>query len=234
MSEIHVMEVEFLSNMRYTLYASHEEWQVWHDKLSRFWDYFDRASKTPLETSPPSYSTLSTPGLTHSYMSPLSINYAYASPTVQSANSPMVGPVRTPQQLPTPPYFVPSVPAPVPRMPDVNIQPGSRKRSYDDALEDHRAKRVARGPASAIRSDGVPALLNGPCLPSFPENPAVRLPMPNFHMSSNHIQPPAVPYTANLPHPAIRAMASVYGQNNQQNRDMLKPQPHALPTLGIY
>ncbi|KAG6112587.1 hypothetical protein E4U31_002697 [Claviceps sp. LM219 group G6] len=43
--EIHVMEVEFLSNMRYNLLASKDEWEQWIAKLSNFHEYYDRASK---------------------------------------------------------------------------------------------------------------------------------------------------------------------------------------------
>jgi len=45
------MEVEFLSNMRYSLLASKEQWQEWQEKLGKFSAYCDRASKVPL--SPP-------------------------------------------------------------------------------------------------------------------------------------------------------------------------------------
>ncbi|KAL4886388.1 cyclin-domain-containing protein [Aspergillus karnatakaensis] len=41
--EIHVMEVEFLSNLRYNLYASKEEWAQWHVKLDLFADFFNNA-----------------------------------------------------------------------------------------------------------------------------------------------------------------------------------------------
>src|SRR5690348_12234775 len=49
--EIHVMEVEFLSNMRYSLLASKEQWAEWQTKLGKFGDYFKRASTLP-ESSP--------------------------------------------------------------------------------------------------------------------------------------------------------------------------------------
>lgn len=39
------MEVEFLSNMRYNLLASKDEWEQWIAKLSNFHEYYDRASK---------------------------------------------------------------------------------------------------------------------------------------------------------------------------------------------
>lgn len=44
-TEIHVMEVEFLSNMRYGLLASKEEWEEWLVKLAKFWEYCERAQR---------------------------------------------------------------------------------------------------------------------------------------------------------------------------------------------
>ena len=45
--EIHVMEVEFLSNMRYNLLASKHEWEHWLTKLACFREYYERALKQP-------------------------------------------------------------------------------------------------------------------------------------------------------------------------------------------
>ncbi|OAL32428.1 hypothetical protein AYO22_00450 [Fonsecaea multimorphosa] len=47
-TEIHIMEVEFLSNMRYALYASAAEWSEWKSKLGRFGAFYEKASKLPL------------------------------------------------------------------------------------------------------------------------------------------------------------------------------------------
>ncbi|RYO86376.1 hypothetical protein DL766_001033 [Monosporascus sp. MC13-8B] len=41
--EIHVMEVEFLSNMRYGLLTSKEQWQEWLQKLACYREYYERA-----------------------------------------------------------------------------------------------------------------------------------------------------------------------------------------------
>ena len=49
MQEIHIMEVEFLSNIRYDLFSSEAEWLQWHTKLGLFSDYFNQASKLPAE-----------------------------------------------------------------------------------------------------------------------------------------------------------------------------------------
>ena len=46
------MEVEFLSNMRYSLFASKEQWDLWQTQLGDFSKYFHRALKAPLTPSP--------------------------------------------------------------------------------------------------------------------------------------------------------------------------------------
>lgn len=44
LQEIHIMEVEFLSNVWYNLFASKDEWNKWHAKLGCFSDFYHRAS----------------------------------------------------------------------------------------------------------------------------------------------------------------------------------------------
>lgn len=41
------MEVEFLSNVRYNLFASNDEWSEWHAKLKRFSDFYHKTSLIP-------------------------------------------------------------------------------------------------------------------------------------------------------------------------------------------
>jgi len=52
-NEIHVMEVEFLSNMRYSLLVSADEWEQWLDKLTTFWSYLELAQQTVSATPSP-------------------------------------------------------------------------------------------------------------------------------------------------------------------------------------
>lgn len=65
-TEIHVMEVEFLSNMRYGLLASKEEWEEWLVKLEKFWEYCERAQRPA-----PSPLVLPSTGHRGSFASPL-------------------------------------------------------------------------------------------------------------------------------------------------------------------
>jgi hypothetical protein len=41
-AEVHIMEVEFLSNMKYALFTSAEEWSQWQNRLGRFASLFLR------------------------------------------------------------------------------------------------------------------------------------------------------------------------------------------------
>ncbi|KAK0767739.1 hypothetical protein LTR75_018301, partial [Friedmanniomyces endolithicus] len=50
--EIHIMEVEFLSNMKYCLFTSSDEWSEWQSLLGRFADFLQRASKPPPRAPP--------------------------------------------------------------------------------------------------------------------------------------------------------------------------------------
>ena len=43
--EIHVMEVEFLSNMRYSLFTSKEQWEDWLVRVAKYWEYCQRAQR---------------------------------------------------------------------------------------------------------------------------------------------------------------------------------------------
>ena len=64
-NEIHVTEIEFLSNMRYSLLVSVEQWEEWLDKLTRFWLYLELTQRAPL-------SPLLIPSPTHrAFISPL-------------------------------------------------------------------------------------------------------------------------------------------------------------------
>ncbi|KAK0671275.1 hypothetical protein QBC41DRAFT_219783 [Cercophora samala] len=52
-NEIHVMEVEFLSNMRYGLLVSAEQWRAWLDKLASFYEYLELAQRSPSPSPSP-------------------------------------------------------------------------------------------------------------------------------------------------------------------------------------
>lgn len=151
------MEVEFLSNMRYSLLASEKQWAEWQKKLGRFWLYCDKAKKAArMQFSPQALSqpkpTLPSPPYSH-HPSPPSGASPYL-PT-HSANS-----------------------APNYSRPELQLQPSSRKRSFDGDAEEPASKRISRTPA---------ALTPFPALSQIGRNqsPAPRLPVPKLTIPVN-------------------------------------------------
>lgn len=197
--EIHIMEVEFLSNMRYTLYASENEWKAWHVKLGKFWKYFEASLRPSIEAppklinpplpSPCEHSNLpSPPASTHTSPPYTSRSFDSNTPTH-----------RYPLSLPA--YLPPIGPSPLGPEGDRDLgsRPAPRKRSHDQALDDAQppAKRQAPsvppsiGPSRNMTpsssdgftpntsfttpSTGYASSLNGP-----------RLPTPNLSISTGY------------------------------------------------
>lgn len=152
------MEVEFLSNMRYSLLASKEQWQEWQEKLGKFSAYCDRASKVPL--SPPQSLVTLQPTL------PSPPNSMQASPpTVADMYPSQSAPIGYNQNWPAANYTAPLV-SPLSNMPDLNFH-HTRKRSYDDQADEPAPKRVTR------QNGAVPLRQDAP-----------RLPVPNLTIST--------------------------------------------------
>ena len=216
--EIHIMEVEFLSNMRYTLYASAVEWDRWHEKLGQFWNYFDKASRTPPESTNKALGHLTPlinmqPALPSP---PASFHASPPFPTNLSPNNPTY-----PHPLSMPPYLAPAIPSPVAPMPDVDLRPTARKRSYDDESQEPPAKRITRPLAP-------PALSSGTMAPTPSSYITPRLPVPNLSISTtNHTGSFPGSYSAHLPPPAARSMSTVYPGVSQW------PQPGNLLTPSL-
>jgi hypothetical protein len=224
------MEVEFLSNMRYTLFTSENEWKNWHMKLARFWNYFDRASRTPELPRPhgPLTPTLlmppslpSPPGSTHT------------SPPYMSSQPTPGHMWPTPQSLQQ--YTTHS---PVRHLPGVDFPPTQRKRSYDEQIEGLPAKRITRSMTPSAMPPATLAPLHGSAIP--PHLP--RLPAPNVNQHSNLQHFERANNTPQLPLPGSRAMSTVYnGGSNWPQSNSLPPsgaptplniQTNMLPSLG--
>jgi hypothetical protein len=192
------MEVEFLSNMRYSLLASKEQWQDWQQKLGQFWIYCDAAMKAPrpqLSAHPAAILNPNLPSPPHSVQaSPPSIASGYPTSSTSlgytqnwSASS-----------------YIPPLVSLLPPMPDLNL-PRSRKRSYDGDADEHAAKRITRptGTLSSSFASEIPPI----------RHDAPRLPVPNLTISTSQ------PYIFNgpgsqkaplLPPLSGRAMSTVY------------------------
>ena len=195
------MEVEFLSNMRYSLLASESQWKDWQAKLGQFWTYCDRASKAPILQisprvdpslpSPPASMQASPPSQTPSLVS------GFSSSSTSSSHYN--------QQWPVNNYPI-SLVSPLPSMPEHDLR-STRKRSYDGDAEEPAPKRIMRpspnGPAG-FASSAPPMRHDVP-----------RLPVPNLKISTS--QPMSTGYNSAsslngpvLPPIGGRAMSSVY------------------------
>jgi hypothetical protein len=146
-NEIHVMEVEFLSNMRYSLLVSAEEWEQWLDKLTQFWSYLELAQQTVSPTPSP----LLMPSPTHrNFVSPLHSPTAAMAPGLQSTThsfalqSPNLAPMTNGTQNWLASYGSGSAISPLALKPQPHLH---RKRSFpeDDSVEPP-AKRTSRAP----------------------------------------------------------------------------------------
>lgn len=209
------MEVEFLSNIRYNLFVSKEDWRKWHAKLALFSDYIRRASQKPLENAYDERTPI-TPTLQISpHMFPLT-------PGNQ------LHPVSPSAKLPSPPFqatFDPSsefsnsqlaatsFPWHPPNRQPQNVEPlpGNRKRSWDTNTEEHPPKRLTRYTSpTTMRVNGTNAypaqMPNGghasvpPLqLPTVASQPP-RLPVPQYNGQSNQVVP-ATTSSGQLPRP---------------------------------
>ncbi|KAH6627349.1 cyclin-domain-containing protein [Chaetomium tenue] len=146
-NEIHVMEVEFLSNMRYSLLVSAEEWEQWLDKLTQFWSYLERAQQTVSPTPSP----LLIPSPSHrNFVSPLHSPTATLAPGLASTThsfalqSPNLAPMTNGSQNWLASYGSGNAISPLELKPQPYLH---RKRSFpeDDSVEPP-AKRTSRAP----------------------------------------------------------------------------------------
>ncbi|CAM1509860.1 Fc.00g001950.m01.CDS01 [Cosmosporella sp. VM-42] len=209
--EIHVMEVEFLSNMRYNLVATKDQWEEWLDKLACFHEYYERALRLPA--------------------SPIHI----PSPPNKAYHSPIPSPTGTMQpglaNLPVTPThtqnwnsYQANAISPLAMKPTINFPPMARKRSPEDDLADHPAKRAAPNRAPQGVAPLMKARINGPV-------EASRLPVPHLTLATDQAQNVPAAYAVSngfsqapqqvipgpqgpisLPplQPGVRAMATVY------------------------
>ncbi|KEF53075.1 uncharacterized protein A1O9_10983 [Exophiala aquamarina CBS 119918] len=218
-TEIHIMEVEFLSNMRYDLYASAKEWSQWKAKLGRFGAFYDKASKLPsvdenksitAPVTPTSQSfsgKLPSPPSTHHSVSP------FASQGSLSNNYPTLPhPLPASSQLPNSPLRQPMLPS---------FQP-ERKRSRDYSSDLPPAKRPHYSGSFSGPANGVPnATLHPPSNIRISPSTNSHLAEPSgFSVSFDapRLDAPRVPsslglsttHLAPLTVPSTRAMSSVY------------------------
>jgi hypothetical protein len=205
------MEVEFLSNMRYNLYVSEEEWKRWQVRLARLSIYFNKASKAPLiEAAKPA------PPVT---------------PTTQPFPYKLPSPPSPARHGPPLPMYQPSLPNPLALAPNLSHSlarhyhetdhnSGLRKRSLDVSADMPATKRLmSTTPASHSPAVPSPATLgaytpssnaSSSTLADVPNmSPLSKLPIPNVPSSSTQAFRQH-PHLAPLSVPQGRAMSTMY------------------------
>ncbi|KAM0700563.1 hypothetical protein Q7P35_012284 [Cladosporium inversicolor] len=140
-AEVHIMEVEFLSNMKYNLFTDVDDWSKWQSLLGKYASFLDRAA------NPPPVQTRPVPILPPA--SSLQLPMALPSPPASNqASPPYAGEVAhtgfgynaNNSHGPTP------APSPLSLMPVSNTSyTESKKRSRDDSATEPPAKRLASG-----------------------------------------------------------------------------------------
>jgi hypothetical protein len=207
--EIHVMEVEFLSNMRYGLLTSKEQWEEWLNKLACYFKYCEQArmeeaarqvQAAPIHLSP-NHGKFTTPLPSPTAILPTSIQ-----------NTPSFAAAYSPASAPNPGWdgmYQPAV-SPLAAKPSLG-HPLVRKRSFEgEDIIEPAPKRVSRPPVMATVHSMRPA-------PSGPDS--VRLPAPQLTLDTSQATLPhygPAYYSSqsgvSLPplNPGIRAMSTVY------------------------
>lgn len=243
------MEVEFLSNMRYALLASSEQWDEWLEKLSSYHAFCERVANAPspmvkVESSPTLLIPSPTAGKGCSPVhSPASYQPAQQiSRTAQGSahySPPSVPPNATTYSDAIPPPF------------NLKPEPGSdhgRKRSWE--WDEHSVEPPSKKAYLSRSAATAPK----------PAPDARRLPVPNLTLNTGSQaaasqtsypvgnypvgQAQAAPYTVSLPplDPGIRAMSTVYAPATTTswapvpaltNPGPAQPQNVALPTALV-
>jgi len=200
------MEVEFLSNMRYSLYVDDREWKDWHTKLGRFWAYWDKASKQLLASTPPTTSS----GISSPLPSPPYSNSA-SPPTTNSLTPPLLPShsLFLPAPFALDPPHNPSMPMP---QPDFDLFSRKRSFNYNNAMQPPN-KRVTRS--------SVPKL--SVSVPQFPVSIPSTMPLGSM---APRLQP--LEYPPQLNQPPTRANMSV-----MDNLLVSQPQPQLHPHLPL-
>lgn len=210
------MEVEFLSNMRYTLYVSDTEWKAWHVKLGRFWNYFDKASRKPLVTGFRNR-MVQTPML---IMPP-----DLPSPPSSTNTSPPFFPNQSfnhlPHPLSVPPFLPPTIPSPGAPRPELESRLSARKRSHEDYLQEPPAKR----PATSLPPSGPSSTTMTPSTVRGVTSSVPRLPMPNLAIPNTAQGTAYNGSPAQLPLPGSRPSSGALSILNRW------PQNGTLPSL---
>ncbi|KAI1121973.1 hypothetical protein F5Y10DRAFT_282075 [Nemania abortiva] len=210
--EIHVMEVEFLSNMRYGLLTSKEQWQEWLQKLACYHKYCERARAEEAARQARSATMHLSPNRGR-YSPPLPSPTAILPTTVHGASSLTTAYSPTPAALngwDNTYHLTPTV-SPLAVKPSLG-HPLVRKRSFEcgDVVEP-APKKVSRPPMQTA----VPSMH-----PLSGNTALVRPPVPHLTLDTSQATLPGAHGPSNYPphaavslpplNPGTRAMSTVY------------------------
>lgn len=201
--EIHLMEVEFLSNMRYNLFVTEEEWKAWHVRLGKFARHIDLAVKLSAANQRLPTTTLPSPPASN-----------HTSPPFPGISSPSLAAQASPSVFALHPQ------SSVASSADSGVRMVSRKRSYDDRAVEPPSKRIAR--ASASQPTMAPSIF----IPSSHAPNLPRLPSPTHSITSTQTLPLNPIYVPHLPPLATRTMSFAYQTPLQWSH------PTSLPNIG--
>jgi hypothetical protein len=217
--EVHIMEVEFLSNMRYSLYTSEISWKEWYVKLGKFGSYIDRAIRILDATPRPN--TLHPTGLNVPAALPSPPASTNASPAFQASYSPAhLTRSNTPILLP---QIGSTAVSPIGPLPETDLRVVGRKRSHDEDVCEPPAKR---------QTPSYPLSLPYPMSTSSELPTSQVLSQPRVSLPSLSVPPistaPPLHLTSQLPLPGARAMSLIYPPPMQWNATSI---PTSIPPL---
>lgn len=194
--EVHIMEVEFLSNMRYSLFVNESEWRRWHERLGIFGSFIDRVARSP-RSAPLN-------------LGPMQVPAALPSPPGSNGSPPFHAHSYSPNggHRTNTPILLPQINStavsPIGPLPELDPRFGGRKRSYDENGQEPPPKRHA--PSYTLPHLGT----NTPSHVPLSQHQQNRVPLPSLSIPSvTHAQMP-VQMAPQLPPPGGRAMALVY------------------------
>lgn len=209
------MEVEFLSNMRFSLFTPEDAWMAWHKKLSKIGLAVNNFVKAEAAATLAYVEPLPSPSPMN-YLSP-----SYAMMQHQSRQT-------TPVLLPQIPQVSSAAISPIGSLPELGYLNSNRKRYLDDGPAEPPAKRHVPD-YSQMSQVSLPPVHSLPLDP----NPAtaantLRMNLPSLTIPSMSGNALNQVLGNHLPLPGSRAMALVYPHAQQQ------PQQHISPPTMMH
>lgn len=210
------MEVEFLSNMRYSLFTTDSEWRAWHERLGIFGSFIDRVARSP-RPAPLSLGSMQVPA-------------ALPSPPGSNESPPFLGHSYSPNSgyITNTPTLIPQINStavsPIGPLPELDPRIGGRKRSYDEDGQEPAPKRHASSYTLPHLSTTTPLQM------PVSHHQQRRAPHPTLSIPLvTHVQAP-VQIAPQLPPPGGRAMALVYPPPVQWSQQQASA-PTSIPPL---